>query len=531
MKRYIYLLKLALIEACVVIKDARTEFPVLFCSRIIALSCIRIPGVSDVVYEALLALQPPVSLSLPDYRYDVFNVDEEEYAPVLQTKLSSPLPGAKDSEDEFELEGSLPKSHTMSFFPDTQSSFPSPSFDGGWSDDSYSDSTEDSDFTEVSATSESASLTDSASTEASEEGEEEGEEESESDTSQESEAPLHPDEDYHCARIRPRSRVVILQAPNPPTFEFTFDTEENADADMLPLGGEKTGKDVLDGFFGTHSSISPTTPLGPPEEELPPLRVIDYAVLVDRYCRECIYNKELQRRREEFIFAYPSFFFWCTLPDRGLALEPVGWWKERWRPLSSVMRRLATHDGFLFTLVRCWLDLVDDYRAYRGAGARANRPSHAEVLFPCIPGYFVMLRALLPNLQASLIHQYRCGVLRSRAYVSNYAFNTAGLKARWVCSPSLTPSESLLVDSAMLDLSPPTRPLTRRLVQLLFSQCNAYVVNDVLTCRFLLPASVVGFFYLETWADAIRSRCIAQVLQLRPIASLSDVPAQRAIDA
>ena len=374
MKRFIYLLKLALIEACVVIKDARTEFPVLFCSRIIALSCIRIPGVSDVVYEALLALQPPVSLSLPDYRYDVFNVDEEEYAPVLQTKLSSPLPGAKDSEDEFELEGSLPKSHTMSFFPDTQSSFPSPSFDGGWSDDSYSDSTEDSDFTEVTATSESASLTDSASTEASEEGEEEGEEESESDTSQESEAPLHPDEDYHCARIRPRSRVVILQAPNSPTFEFTFDTEENADADMLPPGGEKTGKDVLDGFFGTHSSISPTTPLGPPEEELPPLRVIDYAALVDRYCRECIYNKELQRRREEFIFAYPSFFFWCTLPDRGLALEPVGWWKERWRPLSSVMRRLATHDGFLFTLVRCWLDLVDDYRAYRGAGARANRP-------------------------------------------------------------------------------------------------------------------------------------------------------------
>lgn len=52
------------------------------------------------------------------------------------------------------------------------------------------------------------------------------------------------------------------------------------------------------------------------------------------------------------------------------------------------------------------------------------------MLFPCIPGYFVMLRALLPNLQASLIHQYRCGVLRSRAYVSNYAFNTAGLKAR-----------------------------------------------------------------------------------------------------
>ena len=50
---------------------------------------------------------------------------------------------------------------------------------------------------------------------------------------------------------------------------------------------------------------------------------------MDQYCRECIYNKELQHKREEFIFAYPSFFFWCTLPDRGLALEPVAWWKER----------------------------------------------------------------------------------------------------------------------------------------------------------------------------------------------------------
>lgn len=60
-------------------------------------------------------------------------------------------------------------------------------------------------------------------------------------------------------------------------------------------------------------------------------------------------------------------------------------------------------------------------------------------------------------------------------------------------------------------------------MQLLFSQCNAYVVNDVLTCPRMSPASRVGFFYLETWADAIRSRCIAQVLQLRPISSISDV--------
>lgn len=52
------------------------------------------------------------------------------------------------------------------------------------------------------------------------------------------------------------------------------------------------------------------------------------------------------------------------------------------------------------------------------------------MLFPCVPGYFVMLRALLPNLQSSLFHQYHCGVLRTHSCVSNYAFNMAGLKAR-----------------------------------------------------------------------------------------------------
>ena len=173
--------------------------------------------------------------------------------------------------------------------------------------------------------------------------------------------------------------------------------------------------------------------------------------------------------------------------------------------------------------MRCWFDIVDDYNAYRSAGARAACRSVVEMLFPCIPGYFVMLRAVLPNLQSSLIHQYHCGVLRAHAYVSNYAFNTAGLKARFVSALPLTPSESLLVDPAMLDLLLSTRRITHRLVQLLFSQCNAYIVNDVLTCNPCPRASRVGFFYLETWTDAIRSRSIAQVLQLRPIASISDV--------
>ena len=80
---------------------------------------------------------------------------------------------------------------------------------------------------------------------------------------------------------------------------------------------------MLDGFFGTHSSISPATPLVQPEE------VVDYAAVVDRYCRACIRSKELQSKREAFIFNYPSLFFWSTLPDSGVRVESVEWWAQR----------------------------------------------------------------------------------------------------------------------------------------------------------------------------------------------------------
>lgn len=75
----------------------------------------------------------------------------------------------------------------------------------------------------------------------------------------------------------------------------------------------------------------------------------------------------------------------------------------------------------------------------------------------------------------------------------------------------------------MLDLSLSSCRLTRSLVVLLFSQCNAFVVNDVLTCGCPRARSHIGFFYLESWLDCIRSRCVACVLKLRPISSITEV--------
>lgn len=203
MKRYIYLLKLALIEACVVVRDAQTSVPVLFASRIIALCCTCIPAVSEVVYSALLELQPKPTLPLPDLRYDIFNVDEDDYnVPVLQTKLSSPIAHYDASDDDSSFaESSLPRSHTMYFFPsETPSSLVSPSFEEEWVEDETSGDSDDSN--DEDSEEESSSESDESTTESTAESVEESVVESvvelESADSEETESDYHGSSSSSC---------------------------------------------------------------------------------------------------------------------------------------------------------------------------------------------------------------------------------------------------------------------------------------------------------------------------------------------
>ena len=74
LKRYLYLLKLTLIEAMVIAKDYDNPIQILFSCRILALATFRIPSFGDIVMSALLDLQPPLHLSLPDIRFDVLKI-------------------------------------------------------------------------------------------------------------------------------------------------------------------------------------------------------------------------------------------------------------------------------------------------------------------------------------------------------------------------------------------------------------------------------------------------------------------------
>ena len=76
LKRFIYLLRLTLIEAITLLKNPSSALPLRFASKIVLLSCICIPSVGKVVYTGLLQSQPPLSKNVPDIRFDIFN-DED----------------------------------------------------------------------------------------------------------------------------------------------------------------------------------------------------------------------------------------------------------------------------------------------------------------------------------------------------------------------------------------------------------------------------------------------------------------------
>ena len=57
----------------VIAKDYDNPIQILFSCRILALATFRIPSFGDIVMSALLDLQPPLHLSLPDIRFDVLN--------------------------------------------------------------------------------------------------------------------------------------------------------------------------------------------------------------------------------------------------------------------------------------------------------------------------------------------------------------------------------------------------------------------------------------------------------------------------
>lgn len=106
---------------------------------------------------------------------------------------------------------------------------------------------------------------------------------------------------------------------------FLFDTIID-DTDYPCVISGVSNQDILDGF---NSSISPQVPSPSCNDDVPPLYVIDYTVVVDRLCYEAINNSELQEKHTVFPMDYPSLYWWCIINDSPAVCKPAEWWRER----------------------------------------------------------------------------------------------------------------------------------------------------------------------------------------------------------
>ena len=224
----------------------------------------------------------------------------------------------------------------------------------------------------------------------------------------------------------------ILNSDKTPVY-FTFQFEsKQLDDDFFSCPVHfNSSQDTIDGIPSSSSpnlSMSPN----PDDENLPSLSVIDYTVVADRMCYQCLHNKHLINKHEWFTMNYPSLYWWCIFNDGDSVIEDATWWKERYMVHSVVLYRFSIHDGFFFNFVSCWFELIGDYQQYH----------KKEILFPCIPGYFAVIRSFFPELQACFLHQYHCGHIRSHYFQSSYNYNIAALKA----------SQNALIDTSLLNM-------------------------------------------------------------------------------
>lgn len=304
------MLKLSLIEAIIIVKESSNSIALSFASKVLAIACSRLPEVGEVVYTALRDLQSSRPCPIADIRFDVFNEEEtssecnEHQASYHSFETASFSPS---------ISSSMPKSFSMTVFP---SEFQESLCDN--CNNTQSESYDDSESYEESESYEDSDYSESSATESSEE--EECEERSSSLSNLE----------LQSSRYIRLLLLEIIHYTTPPTILFDFE-ENEFDNDMAQSGLSSpfSNQDMLDGLGHHHSSVSPQVSLSYSYDELPPLQVIDYTMVVDRLCYQALHNQQLQEHHYTFIMDYPSLYWWCIVNDSSIDCETAHWWKER----------------------------------------------------------------------------------------------------------------------------------------------------------------------------------------------------------
>lgn len=117
-KRYLYLLKITFIEACVLIEKSSNSNHLSFASKIFALACSRLPNVGEVIFTSLRDLQSHRPCPIADIRFDVFNddgIDSDDDMNVLHSQVSYPTLELESISPS--ISSSIPKSFSMTYLP------------------------------------------------------------------------------------------------------------------------------------------------------------------------------------------------------------------------------------------------------------------------------------------------------------------------------------------------------------------------------------------------------------------------------
>lgn len=392
MKRYLYLLKLTLIEAMVIAKDCDNPIQVLFSCRILALATFRIPTFGDILMSALLDLQPSLHLSIPDIRYDVFNevIGDDCFSCTLT-----------ESESVSEETSSITKSYSYSYGPSTLAF----STDMAVSTDLAVSPDYESNLSSSSNEYYSSEYTS----------------ESESEDENENEVPMMV---FSFEEI-PMSNIgdPLWSNPKDPSLSNSGDPLFHPQ----PLDSIRNQQDAIPEEIKMSPSIheSDFTP------DVSPLRVVDYSFVTERLCEESL-RQYTSIQHAQFTSNYPSLFFWCVLPDPGVNAGTRSSWHDCF----------LHHPSFTLSFIRCWCDLCYLYHFDVNQRIFCIFLSFIAMLFAAIPGYFVILRFFLPILQSMILHQYHCGLTRSHTSVDCTEYVIAVLKA----------SESMLMNPDLIKL-------------------------------------------------------------------------------
>lgn len=149
-----------------------------------------------------------------------------------------------------------------------------------------------------------------------------------------------------------------------------------------------------------------------------------------------------------------------------------------------MMIRFRVCDSFTLSFIRTWFELIDDYQIFTKTRLFSSFHLWSDFAKSLFPGYFLLLRTLLPLVQKSMVLQYNVGVSRRKGLAPATELAQSAAK----CCNCVIEEEWMLGS----------------FVEMAMRFCNLFIYSDIMHCKnrgdFSRSFPIFGFlaFYAET---------------------------------